>query len=80
MELYRAHGRLVRIDNELFADAGWLQVFEGQGLRPERQHPLAELRSEAETEAYLAGVREVVGNCVRAMPSHRDVIARAIGR
>jgi tryptophan halogenase len=80
MELYRAHGRLVRIDNELFADAGWLQVFEGQGLRPERQHPLAELRSEAETEAYLAGVREVVGNCVRAMPSHRGVIARAIGR
>jgi tryptophan halogenase len=76
MALYRAHGRLVRIDNELFAEAGWLQVFEGQGLHPERQHPLAALRSEAETEAYLAGVREVVGNCVRAMPPHAEFIAR----
>jgi tryptophan halogenase len=75
MALYRASGRLLRIDNELFAEAGWLQVFEGQGLRPERHHPLAELRGEAETEAYLAGVREVVGNCVRAMPSHADFIA-----
>jgi tryptophan halogenase len=76
MELYRAHGRLIRIDNELFAEAGWLQVFEGQGLHPKRQHPLAGLRSEAETEAYLAGVREVVGNCVRTMPAHAEFIAR----
>jgi tryptophan halogenase len=76
MDLYRAHGRLVRIDNELFAEAGWLQVFEGQGLHPERQHPLAALRSEAETEAYLAGVREVIGNCVQAMPAHAEFIAQ----
>jgi tryptophan halogenase len=75
--LYRARGRLVRIDNELFAEAGWLQVFEGQGLHPERHHPLAELRSEAETEAYLAGVREVIGNCVRVMPSHAQFLATA---
>jgi tryptophan halogenase len=76
VDLYRAHGRLVRIDNELFAEAGWLQVFEGQGLRPERHHPLAGLRSDAETEAYLAGVREVISNCARAMPSHAEFIAR----
>jgi tryptophan halogenase len=79
MELYRAHGRLVRIDNELFAEPGWLQVFEGQGLHAEGHHPLAELRGDAEAEAYLAGVREVVANCARAMPSHAEFIARCCG-
>jgi tryptophan halogenase len=76
MALYRARGRLLRIDNELFAEPAWLQVFEGQGLRPEGHHPLVDLRSEAEVEAYLAGVREVIGNCVRAMPAHAEVLAR----
>jgi tryptophan halogenase len=36
MDLWRTRGRIVRIDNELFAEVGWLQVLEGQraGSRP----------------------------------------------
>ena len=71
IDLYRSHGRLVRIADELFAEPGWLQVFEGQGLRPAHPHPLAALRGDDEIAAYLDGVREVIGNCVRAMPAYR---------
>jgi tryptophan halogenase len=74
IELYRSHGRLLRDGDELFAETGWLQVFEGQGLRPLRDHPLAGLRDADAVAAYLDGVRDVVGNCVRAMPAHEDYL------
>lgn len=71
IDSYRSHGRLVRIADELFAEPGWLQVFESQGLRPAHTHPLAALRGDDEIAAYLDGVREVIGHCVRAMPAYR---------
>jgi tryptophan halogenase len=80
LDLYRAHGRLVRDADELFAEAGWLQVFEGQGVRPERDHPLAALREADDVAAYLAGVREVVGNCVEALPDHGAYLERMLSR
>jgi tryptophan halogenase len=85
IELYRGHGRVVRRDNELFAEVGWIQVMEGQNLKPQRHHPLAELQSEQATHDYLEGVREVIAKCVQVMPDHADYIARhcaapAVGR
>ena len=80
LDLYRAHGRLVRDADELFAEAGWLQVFEGQGVRPQRDHPLAALREADDVAAYLAGVREVVGNCVEALPDHGAYLDRLLSR
>jgi tryptophan halogenase len=76
MALYQSHGRIVRVDNELFAEVGWLQVFEGQNMAPDRCHPLAELVTEADTHEYLEGVREVIGKCVEVMPDHAAYIAR----
>jgi tryptophan 7-halogenase len=76
MELYRAHGRLLRIDNELFSEYAWLQVFEGQNLVPEGYHPLVDLQSEDAIADYLESVRQVVAKCVEVMPDHRAFIER----
>ncbi len=76
IELYRAHGRLLRVDQELFAEAGWLQVMEGQNLQPESYHPLADLQSEADSAEYLESVREVIVKCVEVMPDHAAYIAQ----
>ncbi len=76
IELYRAHGRLLRVDLELFAETGWLQVMEGQNLQPEGYHPLADLQSEADTVEYLESVREVIAKCVEVMPDHAAYIAQ----
>jgi tryptophan halogenase len=54
---------------------GWIQVMEGQNLRPQRHHPLAELKDEQATAEYLEGVREVVAKCVDFMPDHAAYIA-----
>jgi tryptophan 7-halogenase len=76
MELYRSHGRVVRVDNELFTEIGWTQVFEGQNLVPEATHPLVDVQSEEQIQAYLDGVREVIRKCVDVMPDHAEYIAR----
>jgi len=76
IELYQRNGRIVREGAELFAEVGWLQVMHGQNLKAQGYHPLADLIDEAETDAYLQGVREVIANCVEVMPSHEEFIAK----
>jgi tryptophan 7-halogenase len=76
LDLYQAHGRLLRVDNELFTEDGWLQVMAGQNLHPQTYHPLVDLQPEPEIEAYLQSVREVIGKCVDFMPTHGDYIAK----
>ena len=75
MALYRSHGRIVRDNNELFAEVGWLQVLHGQGIKARGYHPLVDLLGEREIAAYLEEIAGVVKKCVSVMPSHRDFIA-----
>jgi tryptophan halogenase len=75
IDLYRAHGRVLREGNELFAKPSWLQVMHGQRIRPAAYHPLTDLLSEEEIQAYLEEVEGVIGACVDAMPSHNRFIA-----
>ena len=76
IDLYRASGRLLRIDNELFSEVAWLQVMEGQNLKVEGYHPLVDLQSESDTAEYLESVRNVIAKCVAVMPDHADYIAK----
>ena len=76
IELYQRNGRIVREGAELFAEVGWLQVMHGQNLKAQGYHPLTDLVDEAETDAYLKSVREVIANCVEVMPSHEEFIAK----
>jgi tryptophan halogenase len=75
MELYRSRGRIVRVDNELFAEVGWLQVLHGQGIKADGYHPLADLLEEKEVVEYLDNISSVIGLCVNQMPSQAAYIA-----
>jgi tryptophan 7-halogenase len=75
LELYKSQGRIVRVDNELFAEVGWVQVMHGQGLKAQGAHPLAALIDDTQTTGYLDSIRTVMGNCVQAMPEHSVFIA-----
>ena len=76
MAMYRSHGRVVRVDNELFSEVGWIQVFEGQNMPIEGYHPLADAQADEDIAEYLESVRDVIAKCVDVMPSHNDYIAR----
>jgi tryptophan halogenase len=75
MELYRSRGRIVRENNELFAEVAWLQVMHGQGLHAQGYHPLADVYDDQEVEDYLANVRGTIAKCVQLMPDHAQYIA-----
>lgn len=76
IELWRSHGRLTRVNGELFAEAGWLQVMEGQGLMPRAYNPLADLMPEQDVAAFVDNIGGVIGRCADAMPTHAEFIAR----
>jgi tryptophan 7-halogenase len=75
MDLFASNGRVYREQDELFTEMSWLQVMIGQGIIPRAYHPFADLRPEAEVEAYVAGTEQVIARCVKAMPTQAEFIA-----
>ena len=76
MSLFRANGRIFRSNNELFSEAGWLQVMLGQGLRPTGYDPLVDNLPKDEITKMLANVQDVVRQLVARMPGHEAFIAK----
>ena len=74
LDLWRSAGRIVRTDNELFAEVGWLQVLHGQRVQARAHHPVADALDEADVADYLAEIEKVIANCVEQMPSHAKYI------
>jgi tryptophan halogenase len=74
--LFRSNGRVFRENSEMFAEMSWVQVMLGQRILPRGYHALTDLYPEERVAAYLEDVREVIGKCVQAMPTHAAYIAR----
>jgi tryptophan 7-halogenase len=73
--LFKSHGRVYREGNELFTKVSWIQVLHGQRIRPSAYHPLTDLLTEEEIQAYLEEVEGVIAACAEVMPSHAQFIA-----
>ncbi len=76
IELFRSSARLFREHEELFTEVGWLQVMIGQGIVPERYHPMVDMLTEAEILQMVEGTRSVLDRAAAAMPSHAEFIAQ----
>jgi tryptophan halogenase len=76
LEGFRARGRVVPYDGEIFQTAGWLSVLDGMGIRPRRHHPFADGLELGALRSRMQALRTVVGQAARSMPTHRDFIAR----
>ncbi len=74
IELFRSHGRILREDFELFPAQSWLYVFVGQNVMPESDDPLVGMLDPRAVSDNLADMRDVIRQCVQAMPSHEDFI------
>ncbi|MFP5392596.1 MAG: tryptophan halogenase family protein, partial [Gammaproteobacteria bacterium] len=75
MDLYRSHGRILRENDELFAETSWLQVMHGQGLTPRGYNPLVDQQSEEAITDFVAQVRALIRSAAEAMPTHEQFIA-----
>lgn len=75
VDLFRSRGRVVRENEELFAEESWIQVFLGQGIRPEGYDPLVDLQTDAQITDFLGNIASVIGKCVDVMPTHEKFVA-----
>ncbi len=76
IELFRNSGRFFRDADEMFAITSWVQVMIGQGILPQRYHPVVDQLPAKELDELVGNVRKVVATCVDAMPPHQAFIDR----
>jgi tryptophan 7-halogenase len=75
IDLFTANGRIVRFNEELFTELGWLQVMWGQGLRPTGYHPLADQLTSEQLAEFMAVSHKHAAHVAAQMPAHQDYIA-----
>lgn len=76
IDLFRSRGRIMRQEDELFADANWEAVLMGQGIQPERWDPMVDSVEPAAALRTALGMREAVRETVMRLPSHAEFIRR----
>ena len=78
-EQYRRSGRLMLSDDELFRDASWLAVLNGQGVVARGHSPLADTLDSDVNQRQLDQIKGVIARAVPTLPKHDDAIAALIG-
>ena len=76
IELFRTRGKVARHDGQLFADASWVAVMLGQGLKPQHWDPLADALPLAELQAQSASLRTRLQQGIARMPGHAEFIEK----
>ncbi|MBD8527367.1 tryptophan halogenase family protein [Pseudomarimonas arenosa] len=76
IELFRCSGRVFKEHEELFTEPSWVQVMIGQGIIPERHHPMVETLGEEETRRMVDGVGALLQRAAQVMPEHAEYIAK----
>ena len=75
LDLFRTRGKVVRYDDELFAEASWVAVLLGQGVTPQGYEPMADVRDPADVARRLAGMRDHIAKAVERLPTHAAFIS-----
>ena len=76
---YRRSGRLILDPEDLFREASWLAVLNGQGIEPRGYNPLADAIDSAANRAQVQQIADIVARAAPTLPSHDVALAQAIG-
>ena len=72
---YRRTGRLMLDPEELFREASWLAVLDGQGITAEGYNPLADTLDPATNRAQVQQFAQVVARAAPTLPLHDEALA-----
>ncbi|MBX7502311.1 tryptophan 7-halogenase [Qipengyuania sp. YG27] len=78
IDQFRGNGVFRQVHEELFTEDGWLQVFVGQGIEPDNWNAMADALPETKLREFLAVLEQAALDDVRRLPSHMDILARAM--
>jgi tryptophan halogenase len=73
-DMYRETANIATLPGELFGNASWFAVFNGQGVNTAAYHPFADIPTNDELARRLALIGGDVQKRVNAMPMHDDFI------
>ncbi|WP_193162074.1 tryptophan halogenase family protein [Microbulbifer hainanensis] len=73
IDIFRETGHVFREGSELFVDS-WQQVMLGQGLMPERYHPLVDTMPESELAEFLAQIKGNVDKNLAKLKEHNEYL------
>jgi tryptophan 7-halogenase len=74
---WRATGRLISPQAEIFQASSWLSVYVGQEMMPLAWDSLADARGQmTDYRGHLDGIARIVAETAAQMPLHKDVIAK----
>ncbi|MET0307358.1 MAG: tryptophan halogenase family protein [Sphingomonas sp.] len=79
-EQYRRSGRLMLGGEELFREASWLAVLNGQDIVAQDYNPLADVLDPAANLAQVRQVAEVIQRAAPTLPMHDAALAAAMGQ
>ena len=74
MALWRASGQIVLRDGELFGEANWLALFDGQEVPAQSWSPLADALPAVDLDRRMANIRQVIAASRDRMPCHQDTL------
>ena len=74
IDLFRQTARVFRPSDELFAENSWVQVMMGQGIIPQRYHPVADLMGPEELNRFLNEIHLKVQRIVAGLPTHQTYV------
>lgn len=74
IRMFAARGRVSLYDEETFEDPSWIAVFLGQGIVPQRYHPLADQVPPGVLRERLDRMRALIAREAEAMPLHADAL------
>ncbi|OEG72400.1 tryptophan halogenase [Shewanella colwelliana] len=74
IELFEQTGNVFRHQEELFSEAAWVQVMLGQGIVPQRCHPLTEGLTGQQLSQFLSDLSGIYRNSCDQLPSHDQFI------
>ena len=77
---YRRSGRLMLETDELFRDASWHAVLNGQGIEAGDYNPLADALDSATNVAQVRQIAKVIARAARTLPFHDEALAQAMER
>jgi len=77
-EQYRRSGRLMLGSEELFREASWLAVLNGQGITARDYNPLADVIDSSANRAQLDQIAAAVARAAPTLPKHDAAIAAAM--
>jgi tryptophan 7-halogenase len=69
LDHYRASGRIMLDSQELFRDASWFSVLNGQGIRATDYNPMLDALSDADNLRQVEGLRAAIREAAGQLPA-----------